>query len=325
MASLRGVVLAMVGGTLGTVSLAWLVAGCSDDSSVPPTDAALDQTDVGQPHEAGGDAADAGSDGDATIDTGADSEAGDASDAATGEASLRAYFYALDHAKAFCQGQFHCCDGYDSGAINLSGCIAQSYIGGFENTLPVIPAVYDSGHVTINETAAAACVASLPNVPCGMITAASNAMMVNACVGVFQGMLPIDAGGCVSSYECIHGYCQLPTDGGKGTCQALVGDGGPCLTSEMCTAATERPAAYCNLIDFPDANGATCKPLLPDGVNCTDMTKSIPYDLACVSELCAGGINLTSCGGGGANTNVGDSSTCVPPAPVAMPADAGGG
>ena len=358
MASLRGATFAVVGGLIGTLTIAGtFLAGCGDDSGTdaggPQNEAGPDSTmavdsavpDAG--HDTGADARDSGAidstvgdadaahdgdsgsvvdgdagahDADAAVEADAAHDAdaaveGDAAhdaDAATpfdaaNEADVLnpVQQFVQQYAAAFCGFQFHCCDGFDSGSFDASSCVTQTINSGasLEGTLPGSQAAYAAGHLQLNDAGAAGCLAALPTVPCGTITAADNAAITNACFGVFVGTIPLNGSGCISSFECAAGsFCSRP-DGGVGACTALVGDGGACSSQDMCTQASLVPTSFCDSV-LDGGTSGTCQPLLPDNAPC-DIN-----DLACASEFCFAGVNQDQCGGTFANPNVGDSGSC---------------
>jgi hypothetical protein len=269
----------------------------------------MDVTTADAGHDAdAGAPGDAAREADARPDTGGPSDGGtfDVIDAGPDGPNAVQQF-AMQYASAYCQAYLHCCNGYDAGRVNLAGCAAASYGGASqETTLPnANGGVYTNGHLSINGTAAANCLTTLPNLACS-IAAADNAAATNACFGVFVGDIPTGTAGCLSSFECVNGYCALAGDGGKGTCTALVAAGGPCSGTngqEQCSQANLKPTAYCTSVDLTDGGTVgVCAPLLADNAPC--MT-----DMSCQAEFCfaAGG---TQCGGSGVlNTSAGYCTT----------------
>lgn len=234
-----------------------------------------------------------------------DAGAAEAGDADAGPNAFQQY--AQSYAQAFCAQLLECCSGYDSGVgIDVASCVAQQETSGFENTLPGNAAAYTDGHLSLNSTAAANCIAALPTLSCGTVTAAANAAVTNDCCGVFQGTLSLGAGGCQSSFECASGYCQLPADGGAGECTALVATGDACTLQEMCTQAQLQATAYCTGQLSPDGGPGTCQPLLANGSPCVDQYGN-PIDTVCAAQLCG---DQGVCGGSYVNTSVGTGGVC---------------
>jgi hypothetical protein len=202
--------------------------------------------------------------------------------------------YATSYGQAFCSGQGKCCPGYPA-AFDQADCAAAWTTLGWEFTLPANPAVYTAGHLNYNATQGALCLAALQNFACttgGTVTAAQYGAVTTACLGVLTGTIPVGSGGCISSFECANGYCELPSDGGTGTCMPLVDSGGTCSPGndspdEMCSqAGSYQPMLWCNQL----AGGATgtCAAPLANGATCYDPTVSASYfdDYGCSSLLC---------------------------------------
>jgi hypothetical protein len=229
----------------------------------------------------------------------AGSDSGDSGDAAP--TKLQAY--ASQYAHAFCSGFAKCCPGGDAGAFDVESCAASSsFGGGWRSTLPFSAQALTADNMLLDNDAGANCIAALQNMGCtvgGTMTAAAFSAVTTACNGVLTGTIPTGSSGCVSSFECTNGYCNLPTDGGAGTCTALAGAGGACAAGndspdQMCSQAGTRPALWCDLLDHPDGVGATCIAPFSDGTTC--FTTSYWDDYGCASGIC------------------GDDSTCGTPA-----------
>jgi len=231
-----------------------------------------------------------------------DSSPGDAADAADADAMTYPpglLDYPDAYAHAYCEGTEGCCAGVD-----MDACVAGNGVstGGWEGTMLGNPQALVAGHLTFNQEAGARCVAALTSFPCasanGVISAAAYGGITTACREVFGGTIVIDAGGCVSSFECVEGaYCN--TDAGM--CSPLVGDGGSCTSDEMCSSvATGNPALFCDNVFSPLADGGlgsgTCVPLQLDGGTCSDDAGD-PYNEYCSSLLCGTSDFVTySCG-----------------------------
>src|ERR1017187_1019010 len=154
-------------------------------------------------------------------------------DASDGEAGLNAIQqYAARYGDAYCTGLGKCCPGYDAGAFDHAACANAWTTSGWEFTLPPNSVVYARNNLLFNEAASAGCIAALENFACTppsgtpLTNATQYAAVTNACLGVLTGTIANGVGGCLSSFECARGYCDLPSDGGAGTCTALVGTGG---------------------------------------------------------------------------------------------------
>jgi hypothetical protein len=244
----------------------------------------------------------------AAFDADGSSEA-DAADATDGDAEAgpnAAQQYLVQYAQALCDGFYTCCERYDSGIDNaqVAGCEDMVVSGNlaWETTLPS-PGTFAAGKLDVSDAGAAACLGALPNLACGTFSASQYQTVTNDCLGVFVGTVALNAPGCIDSFECASGYCNLPTDGGAGTCSALVGAGGACVTQDMCSQASLAVTMYCTTQVTGNGTG-TCQPLLADGANCGGA------DQACASGIC-GGNGGTTCGGSFVNPDVGDGGSCL--------------
>jgi hypothetical protein len=346
MSHLRAYVLVALGGSVGAVSIACLASGCGDDTGGGnPMEAGADQTAEAGPdvtadtaHDTGHDTAnpDEGIDAppDVVSDAGVDHDAAEASvvmdamssctsDAGEGGANAIEQF-AAQYGQAYCSGQGKCCPGYDAGAFDLASCAFAWSVAGWESTLPVNRAVYTGCHLALDTTKAAACISALQNYACnpdgGPVTAAQYSPVTTACLGVLTGTIPTGSGGCLSSFECANGYCDLAADGGSGTgvCTALVPIGGPCTAQtntldEQCSqVGLYQPKAWCNMLD--GGTTGTCAAPLADGVTCYQTSNNFWSNYGCTSLLC------------GDDSLCGSPATYPPPGFCAnWPTDAGGG
>jgi hypothetical protein len=209
--------------------------------------------------------------------------------------------YATEYGQAFCAGQGKCCPGYP-GAFDQASCAAAWTTGGWEYTLPANSAAYSAGHLTFDPDAGAGCLAALRNFGCpdntNSVPAAEYQAVTTACLGVLTGTIAVGGGGCLSSFECADGYCALPSDGGTGTCTALVANGGPCVSGndsydQMCSqAGAYRPESWCNLLN---GSPGTCAAPLANGAACYNAAVSLTYfdDYGCASLMCGD----NGCGG----------------------------
>jgi hypothetical protein len=276
-------------------------------TEVDSSDAAADVHDAATDvHDAASDVHDAAVDVvDATTSDVADAKVGDAdatvvdADAMTGDADAMVpdvyvcptemQTYPLRYAAAFCYGVGNCCAGFDAGGFDMAKCVSERQIVGWDDTIPNDPSIVCRAHTTIDVDASADCLSALAAYPCGTsVPAATFAALIHACQNVIKGTLPIDAGGCLSSFECVEGaYCTPPVgDSGVGTCMPLAGDGGVCTVDDMCRSATSgQPSLYCTA-DLLDTEAGTCAPQLPDTSSCTDQTGNTWDDKVCLSLQC---------------------------------------
>ena len=296
MTRLRSATLALGAALAAGAASSFMVAGCGDDTTGQGSDSGGgDSTTDGEPDsqpetgptESGPDTNTADADGGVIV------EAGEAStpDAEAGVAPILAF--ARQEALAWCQQFLGCCPG-GAGGYDLNGC-AQTLVNyGWENSLAPNSNSYNTGRMTFDPDAGAACLAAIKSMPCAPQQPAQWAPITQECFKVMAGAA--DAGSqCYSSWECSPGmYCDN-LDGGVsnapnaplGTCLPLKTQGQPCNSDQMCSyLGSSQPASYCDLIDFPDAGSATCQALLATGANCISSDGTVIDDMACQALLC---------------------------------------
>ena len=201
-------------------------------------------------------------------------------------------------ATAFCNRVSTCCG---NTGFNLSQCITDNEVYGWESSLPPSMAEYGSPNLVYNPTAGSACISALGNMPCGAaVSAAQYAAVTSACFGPLHGNIAVGSGPCTSSFECVPGsYCVKETvdagapdaggDAGKGgvesLCEPLVAVGAACSQvagDDACSYLGEETAVYCNRIN--GNAGATCANRLANGLTCGSTSEF--DDEACTSLLC---------------------------------------
>lgn len=205
--------------------------------------------------------------------------------------------YATAHAKTLCASMAKCCT-YSLDHFNFAACESSFVTQGWDNTLPNSTAVYDAGHLAFNGAQAISCLEALDDIGCKLqITPAQWATVTTACQRVFQGLIPIDGGGCLSAFECAPGsYCNA------GTCSPLVGLGASCTDDDLCiNPAAAAPAQWCNFV-LPDGGTAatgTCQAAQSNGATCGNV--DVTDDYACKSLLCG---EDNTCGSAADNPSV---------------------
>jgi hypothetical protein len=319
----RGVIVALVAG-VGAAGLGGLAAfGCSSSSTKaePGPDSGQDVTTDTRPDVVVNEAGDAGE---------AAADAQDAADVGSdADAEPPGLIFAQNEATALCTAYANCCKVQDPGvSFYIPQCVANLLTSGWEGSLPALTSVYSRGHVTVDQTKAAACIAAINNFQCPTQTAAGWSTITQACALVLTGTIPANQPGCVQSFECAtNTYCDPTVDGGL--CRPLATQGQPCNTAinstiapvpdQMCSyLASGQPALFCDLIDNgPDA--ATCQPVLANGATCTNAVTGYYDDQACpaAAALCG---DDNKCGDTASYPNIAGSCAAFP-----VPADAGGG
>jgi hypothetical protein len=267
-----------------------------EDAASDASDATVISTDASDATVISTDASDSSVEFDASdaADSTMMADASDASDAADAHDAIvlppGLTEYAGNYAQAYCQGLYGCCTGVD-----MDACAAQNGAtsSGWEGTLPGSPEVFSRGNLTFDQDAAARCITALKSFPCssdggGDISAASYSAITEACQDVLGGTIASGAAGCINSYECVQGtYC----DTASGVCTPLVGDGGVCITNDMCSSPVSGvPTLFCNNVLPGLADGGltsgVCVPLLVNGADCLNAAGNNAFNYACSSLLC---------------------------------------
>jgi MYXO-CTERM domain-containing protein len=129
-----------------------------------------------------------------------------------------------------------------------------------------------------------ACLQTIRSATCDVLNMTNRLTGVPGCDSFVTPLVPL-GGTCTQSYECIGGWCQLPTGGGDGVCTATVAAG------QSCTAGTDScaPGLKCDNEGTPnDHSDDVCVQPGAVGAVCTDGTM-------CASGICSssGGSGMT--------------------------------
>jgi hypothetical protein len=273
----------MVVGALATFSAltAALVVGCSSEETHVTADAGGDQTtpDVVSPEGGGNDAGDAGAD--VKLD-------GPPNPAA----------FAQEVIDAVCNKYRSCCTGI---AFDMARCrgLIEANGGAFGETVDINLA--DAGRVTYDSTKGAQCLAAINALGCTNVSGAEVIAGRSVCIGALTGTQGAGQP-CRAAIECQAGhFCNLPTDGGSGSCAALRGDGGPCGDFGAQDPTSFQPQQACSyrgngatglscvVGDYNGINDAGTGYLNPDQWFClpqTGLGTPCSYNQDCASGIC---------------------------------------
>jgi hypothetical protein len=275
-------VLAVLVGACGALALSGVGCGGDDNNSNgdggdSSADQSSDHTKVDQHSPDGGSDVDSAPpmDGPAetTMDSPVDSPTDSPMDAPTDSAALFAFPNQVN--TAICQRLAFCCDGTDAGAFQINECIHDYVLGGgFFN---VSQAQVDSGHITLDPTLAAKCLADIAGLSCGSLGNPAYKTALGDCVSAMQGHVGLGDGPCATYWDCAAGgYCAPGTDGGKSQCTAVGAVGTACKDIAYGTDCSYRgsgaPENYCSA-------AGTCQADLVDGVSCDSNSQ-------CQSQIC---------------------------------------
>jgi hypothetical protein len=219
-------------------------------------------------------------------------DAGPDADAAPVDlAALYAFPNAVNTAN--CKQLASCCAKDDAGPFDIAVC-ASSFAsnGGVEF---VNLANVHGGHITLNETAAAACIADQAAFSCGTYTSAEQEKASTDCTAAMTGKLDIGQGPCTSAWDCAPpAYCAgaggafsvtyvggnaIADSGVTGVCTAMRAVGQSCTDiffySDCTLQGNGSPANFCNPVD----GGAVCTAAFATGTSCSFYTQ-------CASQIC---------------------------------------
>jgi hypothetical protein len=246
------------------------------------TDAALDVA----ARDAGGSRVDAADAGPVTPDATVVDASVDASDSQeAGLAPIPIEQFQHAQSVAWCQRLGTCCE---LGAqIDQSKCVAfwdQNY--GPDNLAAYLQPYngnFGGIHATYSPQQAALCVNLLSNIECSAQTAESKRNIYATCVLSLQGELTNGMPGCRTSIECSNGWCDLPADGGLGTCQPLKALGQTCsdpnYNGDQCNyvGVVTPDSLHCD----PIGGSGTCVPGVALGQLCNAVDQACAYGGVC--------------------------------------------
>jgi len=142
--------------------------------------------------------------------------------------------------------------------------------GGFQARLGTIGGSIASGKVVLDQTKAAACIATAAAIDCTEFTASDSRQWWKDCLGAIVGTVA-EGDACGASVDCVDGWCS------GGACFPFVTSGG-CTMSEACSRWAF--GSYCLAGVCTDAAG-TGAPCHNDGFNVNG---------SCVTTFCGGGV-----------------------------------
>ena len=238
----------------------------------------------------------------------ADVNVGDVNDAGDADAPdvTEVVKFQQDYAAALCKRLSTCCYGpVDASAPDaaVAACEANAMsanVGGIEFAIGELDraATLNSGHITVNQTAATSCLAALSTLTCGQITGTEYSSMVKNCLGALSGTLNPGQGPCRGSVECNNGYCEPPDAGfgpdASGTCVALSAVGQPCSPvgggNDQCMYRgwLGSQQARCDIIETDDSGTCNTGPGTPT-YKCTAKTAQggdCTFEWECASNTC---------------------------------------
>lgn len=203
-------------------------------------------------------------------------------------------------ANTICPKAYMCCtadqlSSNGAAGADVTSCEVDSK-SNYVNVLQGVQASIDQKRATYDSSKLDTCLATIMNSDCATLNMTNHIQGVKGCESFTSPLVPI-GGGCSQDYECINGWCNVPTtsNNGQGTCTGFSGTGQSCATGGGPSCG---PNAVCDLEGTTDSSDDLCEPVSDIGGACTD-------DLQCQS------LNCTSSGGSGMTCQ---SATTPPPA-----------
>jgi len=208
--------------------------------------------------------------------------------------------FRVDLAKAFCNRFQNCCNGLDAGTFDYNKCVSSATISAYNGSNSQLNNLEVQGRhlVTLDQTAAASCLAGMATLSCPSVTSSEVTTATTNCYAATIGTL--NAGqSCIASTECKPGnFCKFDNaDGGKseagtqqGQCAAILAQGqlcgqaapygDPIFASDECEyKGWQPPQRFCNYDSIPDTTQYKCQPLRTNGTQCFS-------DGECSSGIC---------------------------------------
>ncbi len=209
------------------------------------------------------------------------------------------------YAAAFCKRMGACCYGAqldasapDAALGKCESLIVSTASGGVENAVGDIadPQVINSGHIVVNETAKASCLADLATVSCPQITGTEYQALAQNCNSVLSGT-QAPSQPCKRTVECNNGFCEYPpADAGadaSAKCVALSGANQPCDPfgngNEQCMYRGWLGSTQLRC-DIAEYEAGTCAPYGTPTFVCTPKTANgggCGYEWECATNNCS--------------------------------------
>jgi len=197
-------------------------------------------------------------------------------------------------ANTVCPKAYMCCTADELGmngeaGTDVASCESMTKAN-YQTVLSVLQGSVDQKRATYQSSKLDACLATIMNSDCGTLNMTNHLTGVPGCESFTTPLVQI-GGACSQHYECINGWCNVPSTStnGEGTCAAFLGAGQSCMDSG---GASCGPSQVC------DTSNELCEPVSDIGGTCAD-------DLQCKS------LNCSSSGGSGMTCQA---STTPPPA-----------
>jgi hypothetical protein len=184
-------------------------------------------------------------------------------------------------ANTVCPKAYMCCTADELGMNGEAGtdvatCESMTK-SNYQSILSVLQGSVDQKRAVYVSSKLDTCLANIQSMDCGALNLTNHLTGVPGCESFTTPLVQV-GGACSQDYECIQGWCNVPTTStnGDGTCAAFLGPGQDCTSSGGSSCG---PSQVC------DSN-ELCEPVSDIGGTCTD-------SLQCTS------LNCSSSGGSG--------------------------
>ncbi len=196
-------------------------------------------------------------------------------------------------ANTVCPKAYMCCTASELGmngsaGTDVASCESETK-SNFQLELQALQSSVDQKRAVYVSSKLDTCLANIMNSDCPTLNTTNHLTGVSGCESFTTPLVQI-GGACSQDYECINGWCNVPSTStnGDGTCAAFLGPGQSCVDSGGSSCG---PSQVC------DTSNELCEPVSDINGTCAD-------DLQCKS------LNCTSSGGSGMTCQA---STSPPP------------
>jgi hypothetical protein len=192
-------------------------------------------------------------------------------------------------ANTICPKAWMCCTGDQLSSNSAAGiseqdCITQT-TASYKSQLSTLQFSVDQKRASYQSSKLDACLMTIQTSDCTALDVTNHVAGIPGCESFTTPLVAV-GGACSQDYECINGWCNVPTtsNNGEGVCAAFVPAGGSCAVAG---GASCGPSSVCDVEGTPDdSSDDLCAAVSDIGGTCAD-------DLQCTS------LNCTSSGGSG--------------------------
>ena len=192
-------------------------------------------------------------------------------------------------ANTICPKAWMCCTADQLSSNSAAGtseqdCITQTTTS-YKNQLSTLQASIDQKRASYQSSKLDTCLMTIQTSDCTALDVTNHVAGIPGCESFTTPLVAV-GGACSQNYECINGWCNVPTtsNNGEGVCAAFVAPGQSCATAGGPSCG---PNAVCDIEGTPnDSSDDLCAAVADVGGTCAD-------DLQCTS------LNCSSSGGSG--------------------------